>query len=183
MGNLMKTGISYSGTGTGVLMLNGINYTGVSRDGVAVSLKNNYLIGNSATTEYKSPIDANNYVELSGDTVILHRNNSDYHLYIYTPLLTAGHLYTISFESVSGTDGKFYVRTANDITTNPVIVSQVAQINDNSGLSITFIPQTDCYYGVCLWRSEYNNISVTNPQLVDYSAAIPDISNITFGGE
>ena len=136
-----------------------------------ISLKNNYMIGDSDHTKYPSPIDANNYVEVSGNDVILHRNDAIYHLWCYTPLLQAGNLYTISFDSASNTNGYIYIEYATDITTNPVSTTRIAAVRATGISGYTFIAPANGYYGIIIWNDGNGDISMTNPRLIDYSAA------------
>lgn len=140
-----------------------------------VSLQNNYLIGVSATTEYQSPIDANNYIDASNDTVTLHRNAEDKHLFIYTPLVEVGRLYLMLWDSATNTDGNIYVQTASDVSTNPVTVNRIVSTNTTTPfVGYVFTPSADCYYGVAFWSNNKDNIVVKNPRLYDISS---DISN------
>lgn len=82
MGNLMKSGISYSGTGTGVLMLNGINYTGAgggSGEAMQITISvnkptNSETIGFTITDEsnqtlYSETISCSVYGEFNKKTI------------------------------------------------------------------------------------------------------------------
>lgn len=131
-----------------------------------ISLLNNCKIGMSATLVKNSPIDANNYVEVSGKTLILHRNSATPSLWLYTPYLEAGKKYALYFESSSESDGYIYLDYTTVISdTEDFPTTRIGSVYNVGGYSFTV--QNSGYYAFILWRSNSNNITITNPYLIE----------------
>ena len=139
-----------------------------------ISLANNYRIGVSPTTAKLSPLDANNYITVSGNVVTYHRNNVNYGLWIYTPLLTAGKVYAFSCDEITNSDKYFYLDYATTIsTTGDTTITRLGQIVpqttavQNAGRGFVFEAPNDGYYGMVFWSNNTDDISVTNPCLTE----------------
>ena len=131
-----------------------------------ISLLDNYKIGVSATLVKNSPIDANNYVEVSGKTLILHRNSATPSLWLYTPYLEAGKKYAFYFESSSESDGYIYLDFTTAISdTKDFPTTRIGSVYNVGGYSFTV--QNSGYYAFILWQSNSNNITITNPYLIE----------------
>lgn len=132
-----------------------------------ISLLDNYAIGLSASLATHSPIDANNYVEVVDDSVILHRNSGNPSLWIHTPYLEAGKTYAFIYESSSGSDGYVYRDFASAIpATGDFAVSRIGSVGATGGFSFT--PSTSGYYGFVFWSGGGSTISVKNPKIVEF---------------
>lgn len=148
-----------------------------------ISLANYCRIGVTATDKAQSPVDANNYIDVSGNVVTLKRNNTNYHLWIYTPiLLQAGKTYTITFDSISGSDGNFYMEKTSDISVNPIYATRYDTVNHSSSVinGIVIKPDTDAYYGIAIWSQSTADIVITNPKLIVDYIPIGDGNNKTY---
>ena len=134
------------------------------------SLANSCYIGTSATNKVPSPIDANNYIAISGTTVTLKRNVYSYHLWVCTPvMLETGKTYAIVFDSITNSDGSFYVEKASDITTNPIVTTRFDTVGHTSTVTngIVIKPDTTAYYGIAIWKNNTSDIVVSNPLLIE----------------
>lgn len=135
-----------------------------------VSLVNYCRIGVTATDKAQSPVDANNYIDVSGNVATLKRNNSNYHLWVYTPiLLEIGKTYAIVFDSISGSDGNFYMEKTSDISVNPIVASRFDTVGHSSSVinGVVIKPDTNAYYGIAIWSQGTNDIVITNPRLIE----------------
>lgn len=135
-----------------------------------IDLKDNWAIGYSNNQKTKTNIDANNYVDISGDVVTLKRTTNQYGLWIHTPQLEAGKSYMIAFDSFTGDDGNFYCDWSSDISTTLIITQRWATIgcgqNGSSIKGIVFTAGYSAYYGIMIWSNTVSDIVVTNPRLL-----------------
>lgn len=134
------------------------------------SLVNNCRIGVTATNKALSPVDANNYIEVSGTTVTLKRNNANYHLWVYTPVvLETGKIYAIVFDSISGSDNNFYMEKTSDISVNPIVASRFDTVGHTSSVisGVVIKPNTNAYYGIAIWSQSTSDIVLNNPRLIE----------------
>lgn len=148
----------------GKLIHNGITYTQVNRglDSAVRSLKDCYLIGYSDTAAHQSPIDANNYIEVVGDDVILHRSSNSNNCSIYTEL-NAGDRCTVFFDDLANTDGNIYIHKCSDISTEPVVMQRISTQQISSNMT-SFVAPENAYYVFSFWSNNTNSITLSNPQ-------------------
>lgn len=175
MGNLMLNDISYSGNGTGVLMLNGINYTGGQGGGggglMPISLIDEAVwIATSGTNRTKTPIDANNYIDISDNTATLHRTNSSYALVVRLPDLQANHTYLFGFDSITNSDNSLYVGQVTSLTSTTMTDTRIMTA-DNRNMALKITPSTSGDYSVMIWVGNTNDIVLVNPYLIDLDSA------------
>lgn len=137
--------------------------------GGGTSLVNNCLIGITASDKVPSPYNAGNYITVSGTTVTFTRNNNNYHLWIYSPvLLEVGKKYAFSFDEITGADINFYLERTSNLSTNPVVASRFETI-EHSAITNGFVlvPNQTAYYGVAIWSNSVLPITVKNPMLYE----------------
>ena len=135
-----------------------------------VSLVNYTRIGVTATDKAQSPVDANNYIDVAGNVATLKRNNSNYHLWVYSPiLLQAGNTYAFVFDSITGSDNNFYMEKTSDISVNPIVASRFDTVGHSSSVinGVVVKPDTNAYYGIAIWSQGTNDIVITNPRLIE----------------
>ncbi len=135
-----------------------------------IELANYNRIGVTATDKAQSPVDTNNYIDVSGNVVTLKRNNTSYHLWVYTPiLLQAGKTYAIVFDNITGTDNNFYMEKTSDISVNPIVASRFDTVGHSSSVisGVVVKPDTDAYYGIAIWSQGTTDIVITNPRLIE----------------
>lgn len=145
-----------------------LNGGGGGGDSSVTSLLNNYAIGLSSSLATHSPIDANNYVEIVDDNVILHRNTGTPSLWIYTPYIETGKTYAFIYETFSGSDGYTYRDFTNTIPdTGDFAVSRIGSVVSTGGFSFT--PTTSGYYAFIFWAGGGTEITVKNPKLVEFN--------------
>lgn len=135
-----------------------------------IELANYTRIGVTATNKAQSPVDANNYIEVSGNVATLKRNSSNYHLWVYTPIiLEAGKTYAFVFDSITGSDNYFYMEKTSDISVNPIVASRFDTVGHSSSVinGVTIKPDTDAYYGIAIWSQSLNDIVINNPRLIE----------------
>ena len=178
MGDLRLNDISYSGNGTGVLMLNGINYTGGGSGGGGGGLEPISLVSDSewiatgATNRAKTPIDVNNYIEVSGNTVTLHRTNSSYGLVVRIPNLKANHVYILLYDSITNSDNNLYEGLVTSITASTMIDSRIGSYTYPMGSLWRIAPAADNDYTAMFWSNNTNDIILDNPRLLDLGELI-----------
>ena len=128
-------------------------------------------IATDATHRTKTPIDANNYIDISDNTATLHRTNSSYALVVRLPDLQAGHTYLFGFDSVTNSDNSFYVGQVTSLTDTTMTDTRIMTAdNRNTALKIT--PSTSSDYSVMIWSGNTSNIVITSPYLIDLGSAI-----------
>lgn len=135
-----------------------------------IELANYTRIGVTATDKAQSPVDANNYIDVSGNVATLKRSNSNYHLWVYTPiLLQTGKTYAIVFDSITGTDNNFYMEKTSDISVNPIVASRFDTVGHSSSVinGVVIKPDTNAYYGIAIWSQGTTDIVITNPRLIE----------------
>lgn len=137
--------------------------------GGGISLVNNCLIGITATNKVPSPYNAGTYITVSGTTITFTRNSSNYHLWIYSPvLLEAGKKYAFTFDEMTGTDNRFYMERTSDLSTNPVVASRFEEmIHTSITNGFVIIPNQTAYYGVAIWSNSQVSITVKNPMFYE----------------
>lgn len=142
---------------------------GSSGGATSISLVNNCKIGVAANTVKQNPIDANNYVDISETSATLHRNNNNYNLWIYTPLLEAGKTYAIAWDSITGNDGNIYIDFTTSIpSSGDVTVTRLGNISSLGIIKgISVCPANDGYYGFPIWFNNTGNITITNPRIIE----------------
>ena len=135
-----------------------------------VSLVNYTRIGINAADKAQSPVDASNYIDVAGNVATLKRNNSNYHLWVYSPiLLQAGNTYAFVFDSITGSDNNFYMEKTSDISVNPIVASRFDTVGHSSSVinGVVVKPDTNAYYGIAIWSQGTNDIVITNPRLIE----------------
>ena len=134
-----------------------------------ISLVNTCRIGVTASNKAQSPVDANNYIDVSGTTVTLKRNNNTYHLWIYSPqLLQVGKAYAFVFDSITNYDDNYYIEYTSDIMANPIVATRIGYADSDNILNGFVIePTISAYYGVAIWRNNTNDIVVNNPRFIE----------------
>lgn len=135
-----------------------------------IDLANFTRIGVTATDKAQSPVDANNYIDVSGNVVTLKRSNSNYHLWVYTPiLLETGKTYAIVFDSITGSDNNFYMEKTSDISVNPIVASRFDTVSHSSSVTngVIIKPDANSYYGIAIWSLGTNDIVINNPRLIE----------------
>ncbi len=161
----------------GKLIHDGKTYAEVNHDAVLpISLLDNYRIGLTATAVTTSPLDANNYITVSGKTITYHRSSINYGLWIFTPYLEAGKLYCFSVDDVVNSDGNWYLDITQAINpSGQTAITRLGSMNYSGQAimpltrGIVFMPQTSGYYGLVFWSSNTSDISVVNPRITEIS--------------
>jgi hypothetical protein len=146
-----------------------LSNSGGGGEGHIISLANNYKIGLDATYEHNSPYNANNYVEVSGTTVTLKRNNNSCHLFIYTPILEVGKVYAIVFDGITNSDNNYYMqKITSSLSVNPLVTTRFDTIGHGSALinGIAIKPDANTSYGIAIWSNNTSDISILNPRLI-----------------
>lgn len=142
-----------------------------------ISLLNNYKIGISATVVKQNPIDANNYIVVSGNTITLKRNGNGIGLWIFTPELKANTVYALSFDTVTNTDGSIYFDYAGVVvSTGDISVTRLGSVSftqlSSYGRGFAFKTTDAGQYGFTLWSGNVNDIALTNPLLAEMTSDI-----------
>lgn len=123
-------------------------------------------IATNATNRTKTPIDANNYIETSGNTATLHRNNSGYGLVVRLPNLQADHTYLFGFDSITTSDNSLYIGRVTSLTSTTMTDTRIMTV-DNRNMALKITPSADNDYSVMIWVGNTNDIVITNPYLID----------------
>lgn len=128
-------------------------------------ISNSVWIATSSDSRTKSPIDANNYIEVVGDIVTLHRNRSSNALVIKLPNLKQGKRYCFSWDSLTNTDNNLYIGYVTNETATTMSSNRV--ITTTSQYKGFFFANTFGNYSmdVLLYSDNINDISITNPIL------------------
>lgn len=127
-------------------------------------------IATSATNRTKTPIDANNYIETSGNTATLHRNNSAYGLVVRLPDLQANHTYLFGFDSITNSDNSLYIGRVTSLSSTIMTDTRI-MATDNRNMALKITPSTSGDYSVMIWVGNTNDIVLVEPYIIDLDSA------------